>query len=225
MRIYNPNLNPDIWEADESQIKSDLRIKLLQIANDFYASTKLTVPIKDVILLGSNANYNWTPTSDLDVHVVIDFKQLNMSDKDAKEYTNLLKYKWNSEHDIHIKTYNVEVYIQNSTEKNSATGVYSLLNDNWIIKPVKENVVLDKPLIVKKYSDMVKRIDSAIQEQNIESMKSVIKDIYDFRQAGLDRAGEFSTENIVFKLLRNKNYMEKLKDAVNKIYDKTVSLN
>jgi len=224
MRIYNSNLNPDIWYPEGSQIKSDIRIKLLQVANDFYTESKLTVPIKDVLLLGSNANYNWTPTSDLDVHIVIDFSKLGMSLEDAKEYTNLIKYKWNAEHDIHIKTYNVETYIQDVNHKTHSTGIYSLLKNAWLVKPNKENVVLDKELIQKKYSDIVIRINDAIKEENLESLKLIFKDIYDFRQTGLDDSGEFSTENVVFKLLRNKNHIDRLKDAINKLYDKTISV-
>ena len=45
MRIYNSILNPDIW-ATENEIRSEIRIQLLQIAQDFYKSTELTVPIK-----------------------------------------------------------------------------------------------------------------------------------------------------------------------------------
>jgi hypothetical protein len=39
------------------------------------------------------------------------------------------------------------------------------------------------------------------------------------REAGLDMAGEFSTENIVFKLLRNNNYIDNLKNSTRKVYD------
>lgn len=223
MRIYNSILNPDIW-ATENEIRSEIRIQLLQIAQDFYKSTELTVPIKDVLLIGSNANYNWTPTSDLDTHVVIDFKMLDMSPTDANEFTNLLKYRWNIEHDIHIKNSNVELYIQDVNANAVATGVYSLLNNVWIKKPLKEHIVLDKELIKKKYQDSVIKIKSAIHEKNLEQMKNILKDVYDLRQSGLHRAGEFSTENVVFKLLRNKKYLDVLRDGINNLYDKQVSL-
>jgi len=45
------------------------------------------------------------------------------------------------------------------------------------------------------------------------------------RKAGLDKSGELSTENLVFKILRNRNYIEKLKSAINNLYDKSQSLN
>ena len=71
---------------------------------------------------------------------------------------------------------------------------------------------------------MVTRILQSIKERNLESLKTILKDVYDYRQSGLDRAGEFSTENVVFKLLRAKGYIEQLRKAVNKVYDKDVSM-
>jgi hypothetical protein len=224
MRVYNSILNPDIW-VNESEINPNIRIKLLEVANDFYKNSKLTAPIKDVLLLGSNANYNWTPTSDLDTHILIDFSMLEMPMAAAKELTGLIKNQWNTEHDIHIKSYNVELYIQDATSVNAATGIFSLLNNVWIKKPAKENIVLDMELIKQKYQDFVLKIKNAMADNNLERMKNVLKDVYDLRQSGLDRAGEFSTENIVFKLLRNKKYMDDLRDAVNQEYDKEISVN
>jgi len=223
MRVYNSILNPDIW-VNESEINPNIRIKLLEVANDFYKNSKLTAPINDVLLLGSNANYNWTPTSDLDTHILIDFSMLEMPMEAAKELTGLIKNQWNTEHDIHIKSYNVELYIQDATSVNAATGIFSLLNNVWIKKPAKENIVLDMELIKQKYQDFVLKIKNAIADNNLERMKNVLKDVYDLRQSGLDRAGEFSTENIVFKLLRNKKYMDDLRNAVNQEYDKEISI-
>jgi hypothetical protein len=44
------------------------------------------------------------------------------------------------------------------------------------------------------------------------------------RQAGLDKAGEFSEENIVFKILRAQGYLDKLKDHARNIYDKEMTI-
>jgi hypothetical protein len=224
MRIYNSVLNPDIWN-NENEIKPDIRDRLCKIAHDFYKDTELPVPIKDIILLGSNANYNYTPTSDLDVHVIIDFSKLNMDSSMAWEFASLLKSKWNAEHDLHIKNYNVELYLQDLKAKPGAVGIFSLLNNIWLRKPVKQNIVLDRELIKKKYQDLAKRINCAIQNSELTWLKSVLKDVYDLRQVGLDQNGEFSTENIVFKLLRSKGYIEKLRQAITTVYDKSVNIN
>lgn len=74
-RIYNDTLNPNIWNPDNS-IKPEIRETLLRIAQDFYLESELQAPIEDVYILGSAANYNWGPSSDVDLHVLIDFTKL-----------------------------------------------------------------------------------------------------------------------------------------------------
>jgi hypothetical protein len=45
-----------------------------------------------------------------------------------------------------------------------------------------------------------------------------------FRQSGLEKGGEFSTENLAFKLLRRAGYMEKLANLQNMTIDKQLSV-
>ncbi len=223
VRIYNDTLNPNIW--DNLELKPEIKEKLLQIGKDFYADTETDAPLKDVLFVGSLANYNWSDTSDFDVHVVIDFKDVDENVELVEKLVNALKSKWNDEHDIHLKGHNVEVYIQDVTKENRSTGVYSLMQDKWLSEPQKENIEIDKEKIQEKYNDFVRKINSALKSQDIDKLKSIIKDVYDMRQAGLDKSGELSTENLVFKILRNRNYIEKLKQEIINLYDKKQSLN
>lgn len=223
VRIYNDTLNPNIW--DNLKLKAEIKEKLLQIGKDFYADTETDAPLKDVLFVGSLANYNWSDTSDFDVHVVIDFKDVDENVELVEKLVNALKSKWNDEHDIHLKGHNVEVYIQDVTKENRSTGVYSLMQDKWLSEPQKENIEIDKEKIQEKYNDFVRKINSALKSQDIDKLKSIIKDVYDMRQSGLDKSGELSTENLVFKILRNRNYIEKLKQEIINLYDKKQSLN
>lgn len=223
VRIYNDILNPKVW--DNSKLNPEIKEKLLQIGKDFYADTETDAPLKDILFVGSLANYNWTDTSDFDVHIVIDFKDVDENVELVEKLVNALKSKWNDEHDIHLKGHNVEVYIQDITKENRSTGVYSLLQDKWLSEPQKENVEIDKEKIQQKYYDYVKKIESGIKAQDINKLKTIVKDVYDMRQAGLDKSGELSTENLVFKILRNRNYINKLKTEINNLYDKAQSLN
>ena len=223
VRIYNDILNPAIW--DNNKLNPEIKEKLLQIGNDFYADTETDAPLKDILFVGSLANYNWSDTSDFDVHVVIDFKDVDGNVELVEKLVNALKSKWNDEHDIHLKGHNVEVYIQDVTKENRSTGVYSLMQDKWLSEPQKENIQIDKEKIQEKYNDTVRKINSAIKAQDINKLKAIVKDVYDMRQAGLDKSGELSTENLVFKILRNRNYIEKLKQEIINLYDKKQSLN
>ena len=46
-----------------------------------------------------------------------------------------------------------------------------------------------------------------------------------FRQAGLERGGEYSVENLAFKLLRRNDYLKKLSSLKILSYDKMMSVN
>lgn len=223
VRIYNDILNPNVW--DGLKLKPEIKEKLLQIGKDFYTDTETDAPLKDILFVGSLANFNWSDTSDFDVHIVIDFKDVDENVELVEKLVNALKSKWNDEHDIHLKGHNVEVYIQDITKENRSSGVYSLIQDKWLTEPQKENVIIDKEKIQQKYNDYVRKINSGIKAQDIEKLKTIVKDVYDMRQSGLDKSGELSTENLVFKILRSRNYIEKLKTEINKLYDKAQSLN
>jgi predicted nucleotidyltransferase len=224
VRIYNDTLEPNLWNENMT-LKPEISQALLKIASDFIESTKIGIQISDVYMLGSCANYNWTPTSDIDLHVVIDKTKLQIpQDEKGGILLKALSFKWNTEHDVKIKGHNVETYIQDINEKNHATGVYSLHRNCWILKPVKQKIILDKPLIKSKYEETTKRVKEAIKTKDVDKLKTVMKDIMDMRNAGLDRAGEFSTENIVFKVMRSRGIIKDLKDAINTNYDKLLSV-
>jgi hypothetical protein len=65
----------------------EVREQLLQIANDFYQQTDIDADIKDIILTGSLANYNWSEKySDYDLHILIDFKDVSDDVELVKKY-------------------------------------------------------------------------------------------------------------------------------------------
>jgi predicted nucleotidyltransferase len=223
IRIYNNTLNPDLWQ-DSNTLKPEVRESLLKTAQDFYKDTELTAPIEDIYMLGSSANYNWSPTSDIDLHVVIDFKKINRDVDLTKQLIDALKSNWNKNHNVTIKGRRMEVYIQDINEKNRSTGVYSVLNNKWVLMPQKIRVVLDNKLIQQKYTNLALQIKLAIKEQNLDKLKNILKMLYNMREAGLSKSGEYSVENIVFKTLRSRGFIDLLKNTVNKLYDSQVSV-
>lgn len=216
-RIYNSTLDPELWDNDV--LKQDVLEKMLKVANAFYKDSELTVPLEDVYFLGSTAGYNWTPTSDIDLHLLVDFSKIDPNKELVKKYADSLKNKWNQEHDINIGSHPVEVYIQDVNDVNRSQAVYSVVKNKWVKKPSYENVQIDKESIKKKYDQYVKLIDSAIQQNDLELMKNITKRLYDMREAGLSSVGEYSTENLVFKLLRSTGYISKLRKNARSAYD------
>ena len=70
-----PHLNKEIWDGDK--MRPEIAERLREIAEEFIEKLDLpNVDIKDIILTGSLANYSWSDYSDLDVHSVIDFREV-----------------------------------------------------------------------------------------------------------------------------------------------------
>jgi hypothetical protein len=223
LRIYNNTLNPELWTS-ENTLYPNIRNALLKIAYDFYADVKLTVPVEDVYILGSSANYNWSEMSDIDLHVLIDFKKINPDTNLDKQLVDALKSNWNKNHNITIKNRKVELYIQDISENNRSTGVYSVLKNTWIKVPNQAKIVLDTKLIQQKYNNLVLQINNAIHSNDLVLLKNVLKVVYNIREVGLSSTGEYSVENIVFKILRSRGYLDLLKTKITALYDTSVSV-
>jgi hypothetical protein len=225
------NLNESLWD-DEDQLRSEVKEKLLEIAHQFIKKTKgAETEIKDITFTGSLANYNYSMLSDIDLHILIDFREVNDNVDLVKDYFNAVKALWNYLHDIRIKGYEVEVYVQDANEPHVSSGVYSIMNDEWIKKPESKEVDIDNELIAKKAESLMDQIDRALevmekgkhQEAHDRAIK-IRKKIKKFRQAGLEREGEYSVENLAFKTLRNNGYLGKLSHLKRDAYDKMMSL-
>lgn len=225
--ILKDVLNPKIWEKGDV-LKDNIRTQLIEIANDLYSNLELNTPLVDIVLTGSLANYNYSEYSDFDLHILFDFEQLNKDTTLVRKYCDAITSNWNSLHDIKIYDYDVEVYLQGIKDEHHSTGQYSLLNNEWLVKPHKENFEPDEELIKLKASNIMDRIDSIeIDFENgeeyetlLEKIKRVFKKVKDGRKAGLSRDGEYSVENLVFKLLRRNGYIGKIIDIRREAYDK-----
>lgn len=218
-------LNPKIWDGQE--LKADVREQLLTIAQDFYNTTDLKAKIKDVILTGSLANYNWSEKySDYDLHILIDFKEVNEDEELVKKFVDAVKNIWNKEYDITIEGYEVEVYIQDVKELHRSSGVYSILNNKWNVEPVRAEFEPDELEIREKaktvmmlIDDLEDDIDKDEYDEFIKKIKRVWDKVKRYRKSGLEsEGGEFSTGNLVFKLLRRNGYISKIIDMRRKSY-------
>jgi len=228
------SLNPKIWVKKDNEIVMNpkVREKLLEVANDFIEYLKVDIVVTDIIMTGSLANFNWSSFSDVDLHVVADFSQFPEEQLDLyKELFTLKKTLYNEKHDITIYGYDVELYVQNETEAHFSSGVYSVLYDEWSNKPKKENVKIDTSLIKTKTNQWMDIIDGVIKnasDEPIDNARQIIKKYKDklkkYRTCGLEKNGEYSDENLVFKVLRRNGYIEKLHDFENKLVDKTYTL-
>lgn len=209
---YHNNLNPLLWDNDK-QLKPLIRQRLLKIGFQFHNFLKTpNAPIKDIIIVGSLCNYNYTKYSDIDLHIVCDFTQY---DNDIlTEYLFDKKIIWNFKYDIKIKGFPVELYAQDTTETPHSNGMYSVMNNNWISFPEYDKPTLDDIAIINKFKLYKRKIlnleqDSETSVADINKLKEKIREL---RRSGLEKSGEYSSENITYKLLRNTKLLDKLSD-------------
>ena len=98
---------------------------------------------EDITFTGSLANFNWSKFSDIDLHLLVDFSKVDENTDLVREFFRGKYGIWNKDHDIRIKGFEVEIYVQDSNEAHISTGVYSVLNDEWIVQPVQEEPEID----------------------------------------------------------------------------------
>lgn len=230
---------PDTIFSSENgtyKLKDDIRKKLLEITDEFLDFVGIDFFVFDVVLTGSLANFNWSKYSDVDLHILIDFDEFDSGKVSSEVYTTIVKeffdlkkQLWNNSTDITIRNYEVELYVQDVDEKHLSSGVYSILNNEWVIEPEKSSPNIDDRKILEKGEEYAKMIDDLsnesevgeINQSQVDDLKSKIKK---FRQCGLEKGGEYSYENLTFKLLRRNGYIEKLMNIKTSVRNKKLSL-
>jgi hypothetical protein len=221
---YHSELNPKFWV--NIFLKEEVRKKLLEISKEWLKFAEIpNSAVKDIVFTGGNANYNYTEDSDLDVHIILDKSKIpNCSDE---EYFKDKKLIWSLTHDISVYGAEVEVYAQLgevNIPKNQ--GVYSLKTGKWVVKP--ENLELDfehDDLLKKKIDDAVYQIDHALENTtDTKAAEKLLEKFQKLRKHAIAKSGEFTQDNLVFKELRNRGYIDKIREFILKITDKKLSI-
>ena len=225
MRSFLPHdeLSKKIWEDNEI-MRPDVRKALENIANEFLDYLKIDVDVEDITFTGSYANYNYTPYSDIDLHIVVDFDKIS-SDEDLVEgFMNAKKSYWNDRYDITVNGIEVEIYPQDSSEEHVSSGVYSIDQEKWIVKPEKFQKEPNLKSANKKFQMLKREISSAIESEDLKSIERLLKKLRDMRKSALKKSGEMSVENIAYKMLRSEDLIQKLYDSKFNLYGDSISL-
>jgi hypothetical protein len=221
---YHSELNPKFWV--NIFLKEEVRKKLLEIAKEWLKFAEIpNSAVKDIVFTGGNANYNYTDDSDIDVHIILDKSKIpNCSDE---EYFKDKKLIWSLTHDISVYGAEVEVYAQLgevNIPKNQ--GVYSLKTGKWVVKP--ENLELDfehDDLLKKKIDDAIYQIDHALENTtDTKAAEKLLEKFQKLRKHAIAKSGEFTQGNLIFKELRNRGYIDKIREFILKMTDKKLSI-
>ena len=235
------HLNPKFW--DNGHLDTRIRLKLLDIADDFFDSLGVDwVEPEDVIMTGSLANYNWNKKySDIDLHILVDYEDVDERVDFVREYFTLKKNEWNQKHKgLKIFGFPVEVYVQDANEPHASSGVYSIDRDEWITEPDMDKLrsgKVDKKHIREMVSTYMNKIDCLVDiykshrddEYEMKKVAEEAAEIMDeIKKIRKDDLAKYSREmcdgNIIFKALRRSDYIGKLIKLKNLAYDKINSL-
>ena len=214
----NRRLNPKLWH--DGKLDLEVSAKLQDIAEAFEKFIGIELAVTDYTITGSNANYTWTEHSDLDLHLIV---KGTVTDAERELY-NAKKALWAEQHTITVKGLPVECYVQGEQEEHHSTGVYSLVKDAWLVEPKKIKPQIDDSAVERKKDSMIHDIETALLSKDLERIRRVKERITEMRKAGLERAGEWSVENLVFKILRNLGLIDTITEKIRELEDSELSL-
>lgn len=228
-------LNPKIWKKENGdyEMRSEVREKLLEIANLFIDSLGVDILLTDIIMIGSLVNYNWSKYSDIDLHIVINYNQFPENTRELyMEFFDLKKVVFNQRHNIKLFGYDVECFVQREDETTFSSGIYSILYDMWVNNPKRMSTKkVDLELVKEKSEQWMRIIDGVvdnISDEDPDEIKTLVKKYKEklkkFRNCGLEKGGELAIENLVFKLLRRNGYIEKLYNIPIEVVDRKLSM-
>lgn len=236
--IFQPHneLNPILWDKDD-KIRPELVQKLLTIADSYieFCVIPESAEVFDITLTGSLSGYNYTKYSDLDIHIIINYKDIPASEELVTNYFMLKKNAWTEEFELKFATYPIEMYVQDKSAYQAGTSPqYSLLHQKWVHLPDKPEDDIDETTIIKKSKEIMNQItdleddeynnpkaDSESSLEEIEALKAKIKAM---RQDAIRENGDFGTGNLVFKVLRNSGFLQRITDLKKFIIEKTLSI-
>lgn len=215
-------LNPDLWENDE--LKSEVKNKLLEIVDKFkenLSEDAIELDVKDIVIIGSNANYNYTDQSDIDLHIVADTSVYEDQKELAVKLYDAYKRLFNNKYDPTIYGHEVEIYVEPDNIRANSNGMYSL-NSGWLKFP--ENTAIPEldeaelQSLVSDYEEKIQNVDS------IDEIDNVINDLYILRQQSILSDGEYGIGNQCFKEIRNLGLLKELKDKKVQLETEEMSL-
>lgn len=220
MPEVHDTLNPKLWDGDK--LKSDVREAALEVADTFMKDLEIQFTPVDILLLGSNASYNYTDHSDLDLHLVANYDLMDASPEIVQAMYNSARAQFNKNYDITIKGIGVELYVEDVHTSTISNGIYSVMHDEWIKYPLK--IEVPDVDLEPELSDTYDMVNEAIAEYNLDAIDDTINELYRMRKNSIAVDGEYGKGNLIFKEIRNAGLLDELKVARLELLSSELSL-
>jgi hypothetical protein len=214
------DLNPVLWA--NGRLHKDVHVALLRIARAYYKFLGVDTPVIDIVVSGSQANYNYSKHSDLDLHLIVDYATVQC-DMAVDELFKTKRDLWREEHNIDVHGIPVELYAED-VHKPAISASYSLLKDTWITEPEHTSREPETEKIQRLCMAWMILITTRLATKDLAQIEQAKDLLWGYRKAGLDREGEMGTPNLVFKTLRNSGVTDMLLAAISKLRDEELSL-
>jgi predicted nucleotidyltransferase len=215
-------LNPRLFDTN-GELFPEVREALLRIRDFFLENTEIPIKVLETHLVGSNASFNYTEHSDIDLHLVVNFDSIPAPKDLIQAYFNGERSSFNRAHKIKIKGLDVELYLEDVNANTMSNGIYNVDTDCWIKYPQK---IRDVKIHNTEHlvSDWVDRIQQAFLSNDLESVQNTIDALYLMRKNSIVEEGEYGMGNQVFKDIRNLGLLDKLKDSRDELITKRLTL-
>ncbi len=219
---FHDKLNPKLFNGQH--LRPEVELQLKTIAEDFLQEMGIhDLDVRDITISGSNAAYSYTDHSDLDLHILVNMNDLP-NDEVYREFFKAKKDLYNDSHDITIHGIPVELYIQDAAQPSVTLGEYSVKDNKWLRVPTKRRANFDQTATKSKYEKLLSVVNTALKSKNLKKLNKVLHKIKQYRQAGLDKGGEFGPENLAYKALRSQGYITKLYDLKDKLHSEILTI-
>jgi len=213
-------LNPALW--DGNTIKPEVQVALLRIAKEFFKFLEINTKINDIVISGSQANYNYTSHSDIDLHLIVPMENIQC-DEPIEALFDTKRKLWKAKHTIDIYGIPVECYAEDRA-KPAVSSSYSLIHNKWIKEPDSSRVEYNRSQVEHSVKVWTTLIDHAVGTQDLTELQRLTELLMTYRKVGLAQQGEFGPANLTFKSLRNAGTLERLHTALNQTRDNDLSL-
>ena len=207
-------LNPKIWNEDGT-LRKEVEEKLHEIIDQFILElddSDIPIKVLDARLVGSNASFNYTENSDLDVHIIANFNDASCDTNVLSLLYNYFKKNFNDRYDISIHGVPVELYIEDVGSSAVSNGIFSLYKNEWIKFP--EPIEIPDIDITQEYAKYESKYNNIINSGDAKEADNLIDELYLLRKDSLATEGEYGVGNLIFKQFRNDGYLDNLKQLL-----------
>jgi hypothetical protein len=213
-------LNPLIWDGDA--LKPDVNNALIKIAQDFIEYIGVPIEVSDLVITGGQVSFYYTKHSDLDLHIIVDFKTVQC-DREAAELFDAKRLLYKKQYNITIHGIPVELYIED-IDHPAVSASYSIGTQGWKTKPVKQTEEINTAEVLRMSKIWSVVIGHALKANDLVIARKVMKMLRDYRKLGLKHTGELGVPNLVYKTLRNSKIVEKLINLIGNLHDRELSI-